>query len=568
MWVYGGEFMSPTGSQFKTYRDLWVLHLSGPQAASGAADDDHKDESDEYSDDSDDDKPKKVKPAKKETKAAPAVAATSALPCWEEVKLKGGPPARSGHRMIVYKRKLLVYGGFHDNGTGDVKYYSDLWSLDLDGMIWTKHETPAAQPAPTARSGFSFFVNGDVAFLYGGYRTDKVKGDVEKGVVMNDMWQLDLINMTWSNIKNPGSAPSLRSGCTMAVVKKRAYLFGGVSDNDVEEDLESTHHNDMYYFSLSSKRWASFVPGTRGEDDDDKKAKKLTKKEKEAAAAAAKTATATAPAKAGPGPSLAAGAATAPATPAVAATPAITTATTTTTSVTAPSVFIPPPRRSTLLAVKSNTLFLYGGMVEEKEKEITFNDFYSLDCASDTALWQTLVAAEAKWVGDADDEADGDDDDDEEDDEKESKGKGKGKKAGAGKEEKKGTAAAASSPAAAEVLKADEPGTKEVLADFFARTRDHWSNAVRQDKPDAVDKEVRRLAFELASTQYEKINKLRKDEAKDNDDDEDGEGDDDDDDEDEEEEEEEELPKPAKKSAAKQAAPKQAAKSEAKKEKK
>ena len=85
MWLFGGEFTTPNGSQFKTYRDLWVLRF----AASTPGED-----------------------SKSESKCF----------VWEEIKLKTGPPARSGHRMIYHKRKLIVFGWFFDNGVGDVQY--------------------------------------------------------------------------------------------------------------------------------------------------------------------------------------------------------------------------------------------------------------------------------------------------------------------------------------------------------------------------------------------------------------------------------------------------------------
>lgn len=35
---------------------------------------------------------------------------------WEQLPSKGGPSARSGHRMALYKNSLLLFGGFFDNG--------------------------------------------------------------------------------------------------------------------------------------------------------------------------------------------------------------------------------------------------------------------------------------------------------------------------------------------------------------------------------------------------------------------------------------------------------------------
>ena len=31
------------------------------------------------------------------------------------IRAPGGPSARSGHRMVVYKKNIIVFGGFHDN---------------------------------------------------------------------------------------------------------------------------------------------------------------------------------------------------------------------------------------------------------------------------------------------------------------------------------------------------------------------------------------------------------------------------------------------------------------------
>ena len=41
-------------------------------------------------------------------------------------------------------------------------------------------------------------------------------------------------------------------------------------------------------------------------------------------------------------------------------------------------VFVPPPRINGGLAIKKNILYLYGGMYEDGDKQLTLNDFYSL----------------------------------------------------------------------------------------------------------------------------------------------------------------------------------------------
>lgn len=39
---------------------------------------------------------------------------------WDQLPVKGGPSARSGHRMVLYKNKAILFGGFYDTGV-DVK---------------------------------------------------------------------------------------------------------------------------------------------------------------------------------------------------------------------------------------------------------------------------------------------------------------------------------------------------------------------------------------------------------------------------------------------------------------
>ena len=51
MWVFGGEFASPSESQFHHYKDLWVYHFKSRR--------------------------------------------------WEKIVAKDGPSSRSGHRMVL-----------------------------------------------------------------------------------------------------------------------------------------------------------------------------------------------------------------------------------------------------------------------------------------------------------------------------------------------------------------------------------------------------------------------------------------------------------------------------------
>jgi hypothetical protein len=52
-------------------------------------------------------------------------------------------------------------------------------------------------------------------------------------------------------------APGPRASFSLVAHKARAFLFGGVSDNEAKggEDLSSEFHNDLYTFNMDNRRW-------------------------------------------------------------------------------------------------------------------------------------------------------------------------------------------------------------------------------------------------------------------------------------------------------------------------
>eukprot|EP00216_Chloropicon_sp_CCMP2111_P004920 CAMPEP_0198241542 /NCGR_PEP_ID=MMETSP1446-20131203/6337_1 /TAXON_ID=1461542 ORGANISM="Unidentified sp, Strain CCMP2111" /NCGR_SAMPLE_ID=MMETSP1446 /ASSEMBLY_ACC=CAM_ASM_001112 /LENGTH=529 /DNA_ID=CAMNT_0043924397 /DNA_START=48 /DNA_END=1637 /DNA_ORIENTATION=- len=210
-YTFGGEYTSPNQKNFNHYRDLWRLDLSGTWE-------------------------------------------------WEQLSLKGGPSARSGHRIVLAKGTAVLFGGFYDTGK-DMKYYNDLWTLDIDNLKWASHGQPG-QLAPSPRSACQMFADeaqGKV-YVHGGY--SKVAGDSkdgldEKGVTHDDLWELDLQTMRWSRVKKSGIAPGKRAGSTIVTHKRNAVMFGGVVDHEAEdgEVLVSEFFNDMFNFHLDKHRW-------------------------------------------------------------------------------------------------------------------------------------------------------------------------------------------------------------------------------------------------------------------------------------------------------------------------
>jgi len=216
LFVFGGEFTSPNQAKFYHYRDLWRLDLTTNE--------------------------------------------------WESLPVRGGPSARSGHRMAVHKARIILFGGYYDVGT-ECKYHNDLWVFDIDSLKWTSVGKPLAA-CPSPRSGCQLAVHGDLMFLHGGYSKARDDDDpeMEHGAAHDDTWVLDLESFEWSRVKKAGFTPSARAGFAMVTHKGRAVLFGGVSDHESKkgEALVSEFHNDLFAFAFANRRWFPMALRAKG----------------------------------------------------------------------------------------------------------------------------------------------------------------------------------------------------------------------------------------------------------------------------------------------------------------
>ena len=435
LFVFGGEFSSSNQAQFHHYRDFWSLDLS-----------------------------------------------TFA---WEQIPAKSGPSARSGHRMVHAGGYLVVFGGFFDN-LREVKYYNDLFLFDLSLYKWTRVTPEPGAPVPSPRSGFQLCVDpvggveqAGLVLLYGGYFKKQVKmqqfdshkdkSQVEElsdtGVEYRDLWSFDVGLKKWDTLKKSGTPPSSRSGFAMCLHKRRLIVFGGVHDEDTPDGdgLLSTFYNDLHAYSLDAGKWhelsvskAKKASGAgkkaststaadehddgdddvadllmidaggrrrnrnRGDDDnsDDESGKSAGKRRAGITEAGAKES---------PGATAVAGEDTASKDGAAAVPPA-------SADVVAPplpsesmaagseAVTEPCARMKACVALRGNTMYAYGGLVEPEEaQELTLNDLWALDLAKLDA-WACLYEGEehAKALVVESDDDDDDDDEDGEDGESDS----------------------------------------------------------------------------------------------------------------------------------------------------
>ncbi|RLN45358.1 hypothetical protein BBO99_00008283 [Phytophthora kernoviae] len=233
LYVFGGEFA--TADQFHHYRDLWRLDLK-----------------------------------------------TNA---WEELEVKGGPSPRSGHRMVVWRNYLVVFGGFYE-AARETKWFNDLYLFNLAELRWQKVTYPPHRQVPAERSGCQLAVHSskDLVFVYGGYAKVKNVGEKSEGKVYSDLWALNLAPVlkkqspSWEKLSRKGQAPSPRGGAAVTVHKQRFILFGGVFDEEKRRHtMQSTFYNDLFVYDMDRRRWFEFkLRGKKSTDGKRRRKKKTT----------------------------------------------------------------------------------------------------------------------------------------------------------------------------------------------------------------------------------------------------------------------------------------------------
>lgn len=508
LYIFGGEFTSPNQERFHHYRDFWMLDLKTNQ--------------------------------------------------WEQLNLKGCPGPRSGHRMVLYKHKIIVFGGFYDT-LREVRYYNDLFVFDLDQYKWQEIKPRPGSMWPSARSGFQFFVHQDEIFLYGGYSKEVStdKNSSEKGIVHADLWSLDPRTWEWNKVKKIGMPPGPRAGFSMCVHKKRALLFGGVVDMEVEGDvMMSVFLNELYGFQLDNHRW--YPLELRKEKSTKEKLKLSSDRKPDNEDVNDKNQTAEFAAKekddnleyldeAGDMESYmdevarsldteliisdhginASSASNPQACPAngVQHSPL-------------PEIVKPCGRINSCMAVGKDTLYVYGGMMEVKDQEITLDDLYCLNL-SKLDEWKCIIpASESEWIEasedeneDEDEDEDGEDSEDETDSDDVSENEDEGSDADDTSEARKDASASSHVGDAVTIIKGEgknlrrkekrlrieqiranlglsdsqrTPVPGESLKDFYKRTNMYWQMAA-YEHTQHTGKELRKDGFDLAVIRYREL---------------------------------------------------------------
>ncbi|CAK1359095.1 unnamed protein product [Cercospora beticola] len=386
IYLFGGEFSSPKQGTFYHYNDFW-----------------------------------KLDPATRE---------------WMKLEGKGGPPARSGHRMTYFKNYIVLFGGFQDTSQ-QTKYLQDVWLYDTQQFMWHQPALPPASGKPDARSSFTLLPHEKGAMLFGGYSRVKASAAVKskgnkpgssrvimKPMVHQDTWFLQITppaadapaksppTVRWERRKRPVNAPNPpRAGATMTYHKGRGIAFGGVHDvEESEEGMDSEFFNKLHAYNIDRNRFFELglrrprAPGKkavanadrakrgRGKADEEELLRNLALIEGKGKLDDDDEAIRGSPANNSEDEDEPA-------------------------KIEKPTMWeMPQPRFNAQLTVQEDTLYIFGGTFEKGDQEYTFDEMWSIDLGKLDGVKEVFKRELQDWQG-SDDEEDDEDSEEDEDDE-------------------------------------------------------------------------------------------------------------------------------------------------------
>lgn len=152
-----------------------------------------------------------------------------------------GPP-RAYHMTSKVGNTMWSFGGkCGGDPLVNVGYCNDVVSVNMDD--WTfEHFTDFSGAAPIPRYAHAQESGGADVFVFGGVS--------EFGGVLNDLWKLDTVTMTWSEILGTGDLPPRVAAPRIALIGGVLFVFGGKDDRGI-------YGNSLYALDLETQVWTS-----------------------------------------------------------------------------------------------------------------------------------------------------------------------------------------------------------------------------------------------------------------------------------------------------------------------
>lgn len=172
----------------------------------------------------------------------------SSLSAGSLTELHFQPCERAHSAMVtdVNDSRIILYGG--DKQQAGSYYYNDVWEFDLAEERWYYLNVSGQPPSTRTWCSSAYDAAGDRMIIFGGWFEYSF---------YNDVWALDLTagSETWQLLAPSGVPPVPREAATSIVdpVNSRLIIFGGY-------DQSLSARNDVWELDLNSLAWTQLFP--------------------------------------------------------------------------------------------------------------------------------------------------------------------------------------------------------------------------------------------------------------------------------------------------------------------
>ena len=164
--------------------------------------------------------------------------------------IKGKSPSeRHSHSAVLYKNEILIFGGSNND-----KYLGELWCYNINNMEWNlltdnSEENPSLKYCPSARHGHSATIYQNLMIIIAG------KFGYNSNAYFNDVYAFDIDKKNWINFEtknNEAIKPRCWHTCTLLKNMNNLFLFGGFRIDKVEGEV---YYNDSWALDMKTLKW-------------------------------------------------------------------------------------------------------------------------------------------------------------------------------------------------------------------------------------------------------------------------------------------------------------------------
>ena len=154
---------------------------------------------------------------------------------WSCMRQSGDVPAQRDDHSLAQAdgEKFVIFGGFVAGSRVNDTYVG---TKNGNEIVWK--QIAQSGEMPCVRNSHSAVCNAGRMYIFGGQDDDNNK--------LCDMWELDIANESWSQIKTSGYEPFPRSGHSANVHNGKMYVFGGILELTKELD-------DLFSYDFTSR---------------------------------------------------------------------------------------------------------------------------------------------------------------------------------------------------------------------------------------------------------------------------------------------------------------------------